>query len=82
MSDGLGFDGDRPSGPAGRTLGGAMDDEPRLEEPPAPGGRVERAVGRGCMVLSMLGAVLVAGLMLVYPLAVGMLSGCGATGGC
>jgi hypothetical protein len=57
-------------------------DEHQPDEQPAPGGRVERAVGRGCMVLSMIGAVLAVGLTLLYLLEVGLLSGCGAAGGC
>jgi hypothetical protein len=68
--------------PVVRDPGSVMHDDRQPDDQPAPGGRVERAVGRGCMILSMVGMVLVVGVTLLYLLAVGLLSGCGAAGGC
>jgi tetrahydromethanopterin S-methyltransferase subunit B len=59
-----------------------MHDEDQARDQPSPPSRVETAVGRGCFAASMVGFVVLVGVMVLFVLTLIVLSGCGAAGGC
>lgn len=56
-----------------------MDDEGKTDGPPATS-RAARVVERGCFYASMIGFVLMVGLVLLYLLIIAALSGCASSG--